>query len=120
VAVQEHLHIALRREGDLAVLALEGELDLASAPLFQSELDNPELGSCSKLVLDLRKLHFIDSTGLRIVFSARTRAQERGQLFAVTRGSEQVERLLTITRMGEHLQLVDEPDDLLEQPASDS
>jgi anti-anti-sigma factor len=120
VAVQQHLQIALRREGELVVLELEGELDLASAPLFQNELENPDLGAYSKLVLDLRKLHFIDSTGLRIVFSARTRAQERGQEFAVTRGSEQVERLLTITRMGEHLRMVDEPDELLEQPASDS
>ena len=37
---------------------------------------------------------------------------ERGQEFAVTRGSEQVQRLLAITRIGEHLRIIDAPEEL--------
>jgi anti-sigma B factor antagonist len=113
VAVQEHLQIDSRREGEMVVVALQGELDLASAPRFQSEIDSPEVAACATLVIDLDELQFIDSTGLRLIFSAHARAQERGQQFAVTQGSEQVRRLLAITRVGEHLRIVDSPQELL-------
>jgi anti-sigma B factor antagonist len=113
VAGQEYLQIESRREGDMIVVGLHGELDLASAPQFESEIDSPEVTSCAKLVLDLDDLQFIDSTGLRNIFSAHARSQERGQQFAVTRGSEQVQRLLAITRVGEHLRVVDSPQEML-------
>jgi anti-anti-sigma factor len=113
VAVQEHLQIESRREGDMVVVGLSGELDLASAPQFESEIESPEVVSSAKLVLDLDNLQFIDSTGLRIIFAAHARSQERGQQFAVTQGSEQVQRLLAITRVSEHLRVVDSPQELL-------
>jgi anti-sigma B factor antagonist len=112
VAVQEHLRIEQRHDGGLAVLHLDGELDLASAPLFQAELDSAAVGGAAKLLIDLRDLRFIDSTGLRTIFSAQAHASERGQDFAVTHGSEQVQRLLAITRMDDHLRIVDGPEDL--------
>jgi len=97
----------------MVVLGLQGELDLASAPQFESEIENPEVAACATLVVDLDELQFIDSTGLRLIFSASARAQERGQQFAVTRGSEQVQRLLSITRVDEHLRIVDSPREML-------
>jgi len=109
VAVPEHLRIAVQARADAAVVALDGELDLAS------EMDRPEIAGAAKVVLDLRELQFIDSTGLRTIFGAHTRAQERGQEFAITRGPEQVQRLLVITRMGEHLRIVDAPEEILSE-----
>ena len=44
--------------------------------------------------------------------AAHTHARERGQEFAVTRGPEQVQRLLAITRIGEHLRIIDAPEEL--------
>jgi len=114
VALQQHLQIESRREGDVVVVTLRGELDLASSPLFESEIERPEVALCPKLVLDLENLQFIDSTGLRIIFSAHARAEERDQQFAVTRGSEQVQRLLDITRVGQHLRVVSSPQELLD------
>jgi anti-sigma B factor antagonist len=112
VVVQEHLRIQLGREGDLATLDLVGELDLASAPLFEAELDRAAVAEADKLLIDLGGLDFIDSTGLRIIVSAQARARERGQDFAVTRGSEQVQRLLAITRLSEHLRIVAGPEEM--------
>ena len=112
MGVQEHLRIEQRHDGDIAVLHLDGELDLASVPLFQAELDSAAVGGAAKLLIDLRDLQFIDSTGLRTIFSAQANASERGQEFAVTHGSEPVRRLLAITRMGDHLRIVTGPEDL--------
>lgn len=108
----EHLQIEVRREPDRAVVSLHGELDLASAPLLQSEIESIPSDD-GALVLDLEGLEFIDSTGLRIILAAHERSRERGQEFAVTRGSQQVQRLLSITRVGEHLRIVESPDELL-------
>jgi anti-sigma B factor antagonist len=113
VAVGEHLRIELRREQGLALLHLDGELDLASAPLLQTELDSAAVAEAPKLLVDLGELHFIDSTGLRAIFAAQAQARERGQDFAVTKGSEQVQRLLAITRMSEHLRIVSGPEEML-------
>lgn len=108
----EHLRIEVRQEPDRAVVCLHGELDLASAPLLQSEIENIA-DDDGALVLDLEDLQFIDSTGLRIILATHERSRERGQEFAVTRGSQQVQRLLSITRVGEHLRIVESPDELL-------
>ncbi len=95
------------------MVRLHGELDLASAPLLESEIESAELGDTALVVLDLEDLEFIDSTGLRIILAAHTRSQERGQEFAVTRGSQQVQRLLSITRVTDHLRIIASPDELL-------
>jgi anti-sigma B factor antagonist len=113
VAAQEQFRIDVRHEQDRVVVRLHGELDLASAPLLEREIESAELGDTALVVLDLEDLEFIDSTGLRIVLAAHERARERGQEFAVTRGSQQVQRLLSITRVGEHLRIIASPDELL-------
>src|ERR1700691_1037489 len=99
----EHLQIDVRVEPDRIVLRLHGELDLASAPLLQGELESAEADDATLVVLDLDELEFIDWTGLRIIPAAHERSQERGQMLALTRGSHQVQRLMSITRAGEHL-----------------
>jgi anti-sigma B factor antagonist len=104
--VAQHLQVVASTQGTVAVLKLQGELDLASAPLLEAEVDRAEATSAPNLLLDLHGLQFIDSTGLRTLFSAFQRASERGQGFAVTDGSPQVQRLLAITRMGEHMKIV--------------
>jgi anti-sigma B factor antagonist len=106
MAVQDHLQIAVSHEDDRVVLSLNGELDMASAPLLERAIEDMEPGDGPMVVLDLQRLEFIDSTGLRFILSARRRCGERGQELAVTRGSQQVERLLSVTGMSEHLHQV--------------
>jgi anti-sigma B factor antagonist len=109
----EHLRIDLRPGPDRVVLGLCGELDLASAPLLESELENAVLGPSSTIVLDLNELGFIDSTGLRTILSAHERARERGGQLLLTGCSEQVKRLLSIAGVSERLRTITSPDGLL-------
>jgi anti-sigma B factor antagonist len=104
MGAEEQLRIDIRREGERAVVALDGELDMASAPRLERALQSEQIGPDTMLVLDLQALQFIDSTGLRAILSLREAAHGRGQQFAVTRGSPQVQRLLDITGVSEHLQ----------------
>jgi anti-anti-sigma factor len=113
VTADKHLRIDLRSEQDRVVLALHGELDLVGAPLLQSEIESAAVDAAPLLVLDLEDLQFIDSSGLRVILSAHERARERGQGFALTRGSPQVQRLLSIAGVSGHLQIISSPDELL-------
>ncbi len=108
----DQLRVDVRHEADRIVVGLEGELDLANAALLQRAIERAGLETQPMLVLDLQRLQFIDSTGLRIVLSLREGALARGQEFAVTPGSEQVQRLLSLTGVAEHLRTIATPDEL--------
>jgi anti-anti-sigma factor len=109
----ENLQVDVRSEPDRVVLRLHGELDLASAPFLQSEIEGAQAAETALVVLDLDELEFIDSTGLRIILAAHERSRERSQTLALTRGSQQVRRLMSITHAGEHLRIVESPDEQL-------
>jgi anti-anti-sigma factor len=113
VGAQEHLRADLRREQDRIVVRLDGELDLASSPVLERALESSEIAEAPLLVLDLDGLRFVDSTGLRIILLAHEGARARGQEFAITPGSPQVQRLLKITSVAEHMRVINSPGDLL-------
>ncbi|HTZ62749.1 MAG TPA: STAS domain-containing protein [Solirubrobacteraceae bacterium] len=113
MATYEQLRIATRTTPDRVVLELDGELDMVNSPLLRDACAGSDVAGSATLVLDLRRLSFIDSTGLKAIFSARNESRRRGQQFAVTPGSQQVERLLSVTRLGEHLRTIATPDELL-------
>jgi anti-sigma B factor antagonist len=101
------------RNATVAVIAATGELDLSGAAILEVELDrlaaDPELGT---VVLDLRGLEFMDSSGLRLIVMADMRAREAGRRFALVKGAETVHRVFEITRMSERLDFVASPEDV--------
>jgi anti-sigma B factor antagonist len=103
MGASEQLRIEMRRDSGRAIFALSGELDMASAEILQQALAADDLQSEPMIVLDLQQLDFIDSTGLRSILAALEQCRERGQEFAITPGSQQVQRLLRITGVAEHL-----------------
>jgi anti-anti-sigma factor len=69
--------LSVRPEGEGA-LVLSGELDLATAHILQSALDQ-RLGD-GDLTLDLAGLSFMDSTGIKILITAARMLEGRGCL----------------------------------------
>ncbi|MGH2949848.1 MAG: STAS domain-containing protein [Solirubrobacteraceae bacterium] len=102
--------------GTVAVVSPTGELDLSGAAVLETELDRlarePEVGA---VVLDLRGLEFMDSSGLRLVVIADRRTREAGRRFALVRGGETVHRVFEITRMSDRLDFVADPDEVAEE-----
>jgi anti-sigma B factor antagonist len=90
--------------GDVAVVALTGELDVAGAELLENELERLAADhDPSAIVLDLSALKFMDSTGLRTVVLADARTRAAGRRFALVRGPEDVHRVFEITKMESRL-----------------
>jgi len=98
-----------QREGQTRV-ALVGELDIASAPQFEEGLAAVERDTPGVLVLDLRGVEFIDSTGLRAVIAADERARSAGRRFVIVRGTAAVERVFSVTQLDQRLEIVDDPE----------
>ncbi|HEX4564847.1 MAG TPA: STAS domain-containing protein [Solirubrobacteraceae bacterium] len=105
----EHLRVDVQGGDGRVIVRLGGELDLASAPVLERELESAQIDAAPSLVFDLDGLEFLDSTGLQVLLATHRHATEHGQQFAITRGSPQVQRLLDITRVAERLTIVDAP-----------
>lgn len=103
-----------RRDG-MVCLALSGEFDLSNAAEVEDALKEIERERPPLLVLDLRELTFMDSTGLRVMVSADARARDDARRLAIVQGPEPVHRVFRITGLDDHLDLVDTPEAALEQ-----
>jgi anti-anti-sigma factor len=97
-----------------AVLTVSGELDLLSSPSLEQAIDELAGVDLELVIVDLRALEFMDSTGLHVVVRAQNQAHESGRRFALVRGGDQVQRLFDLTGVAESLTVVDSPDQLLE------
>jgi anti-sigma B factor antagonist len=100
--------------GRAVTLVLSGELDLMSSPILDQALEGAFASNPDLIVLDLRELEFMDSTGLHRLVAAQQRAVQSGRRFGVVRGGEQVQRLFDLTGIAELLTIVDAPEELAE------
>ncbi|MEA2131566.1 MAG: anti-sigma factor antagonist [Solirubrobacteraceae bacterium] len=90
-------------------IAPSGELDIASAPAFEQAIADATAEPGAELVLDLRELTFMDSTGLRTLAQANVKAVQAGTALSIWRGPRQIERVLEISGLADLLPLVDAP-----------
>ena len=97
------------KSGRTTRIAPSGELDIASAPDFEQAIADATADAVAELVLDLRELTFMDSTGLRALAQTNARADEAGFALSIIRGPRQIERVLEISGLADLLPLVDAP-----------
>ena len=91
-------------------MAIHGELDLATAPQLDAELARVADGdNVERVVVDLRELVFLDSTGLESIVRFDAAARARGIDLAVVRGPRAVERLFAVMQLDQRLRIVDDP-----------
>jgi anti-sigma B factor antagonist len=111
--VQSNFSVDMRDDDRAVVIGVSGELDLASSPALEHELEQGAARGVELVIVDLRQLEFMDSTGLSVLVRAHQRATEQGQRFGVVKGPQQVQRLLSLTGVADRLTLADSPDELL-------
>jgi anti-anti-sigma factor len=96
-----------RRDGTV-VLRLHGDLDLASADAVALRLDTLA-ASGDPVVLDVDRLSFMDSSGLRVVLQAAETSRTSDWSFSLTAGSEQVRNLFASAGVTDRLPIVPTP-----------
>jgi anti-sigma B factor antagonist len=90
---------ALSSEGVHRVV-LRGELDMLGAPVLWSRIRELCSGPTRGLRLDLRRLTFMDSSGLHVVLDARELCARAGFEFALIGGTPAVRRLFEVSGLG--------------------
>ncbi len=82
---------------DEVVIALAGELDLQSAAVLEREVAALHAAGRERVVVDLRAVEFIDSTGLRVLLGLHRGAENAGRHLSLVRGPQSVQRIFEVT-----------------------
>ncbi len=96
----QSLEIHVVRDRQEATVALHGELDLVSADMLEGEVRKLHLAGFDRVVVDLRHVEFLDSTGLRVLLSLRNAAKRERHRLVLVPGPRQVQRLFELTATG--------------------
>lgn len=87
--------IVVSEDGDVGIVGVRGDLDADASQDARNVLQAAQ-ARFGKVVLDLRDVEFIDSSGLGIIVGAATRAERGGQVFELRNPSRSVLRTLEI------------------------
>jgi anti-anti-sigma factor len=98
------------RHGDEHLVQLFGDFDITGFKQVDEELARIQSNGQPTLTLDLRELTFIDSSGIRAILRADTRARALGKRLGLIAGPDRVHKVFQITRLDEQLQFVDPED----------
>jgi anti-anti-sigma factor len=91
---------------DAAWVRAVGALDIATTPQLERTLSRPELHA-ALVVLDLRELAFMDSSGVHTIVNASSRAREVASRLVVLRAIPDVDRLFTLTGTSGDVEIAD-------------
>ena len=109
-AMADTPRIKLSHDGGTAVMSLRGQLDVSSKRRFDEKLSEVRAMEPDDLVIDLRELTFLDSTGLSLLLRANNAAREdRFRIHVVRSPAAIVQVVIEATGMEEFLPFVDEP-----------
>lgn len=95
--VPDQLTIAGRVAAGEVTLVVRGEIDIASAPVLESEFREAERARPRRIVLDFGELSFIDSTGIHLLIQAQRRADASGHQLVLTHVPAHAMRLFSLT-----------------------
>jgi anti-sigma B factor antagonist len=90
------MYLEKRTHGDVAVIKLTGSLDSGTSRTVHADLERliPRGG---KVLLDLGKMSYLSSSGLRILLLAYRRAEAVGAAIALTQLSDEVREIMSAT-----------------------
>jgi anti-sigma B factor antagonist len=103
------LGIRTDRRDSLCTIELSGELDLANTETLAGELSKAENDGAGKIVLDMTRLEFIDSTGIALIVSAHHRLNNGSvdRFCLVGSEGEAVRRVMEVTGLDTGLPFIE-------------
>jgi anti-sigma B factor antagonist len=96
------LQVEMRPDRDRVVVAAAGEMDLATVPQLEAAVRDLRESGWANVVVDLRELRFIDSTGLCGLAALMSEARRDGWTLSLVDGSPAVDRLLELSGLRDH------------------
>ena len=106
--------IEIARQDDVVIVRLEGEIDLANTPALSARILEAIPNDAAGLVIDLSGVRYIDSVGIRMLFTfvRSLHASRQGMAVALPPDSP-VRKLLKITHLDEAATFRDTSDEAI-------
>jgi anti-sigma B factor antagonist len=103
----EPFRIDVEPARDSVRVAPVGELDIATVDKLRAEVERLREAGFNRVVLDLRGVRFLDSTGLRLILELDAAAKGGSQELQIIRGATVVQRIFEVTPVSDRLDFVD-------------
>jgi anti-sigma B factor antagonist len=101
------LRVDVWPEGDVVHVRPAGEIDLDTVSQVRDRMDELRAAGFKRLILDLRAVTFLDSTGIRLVLETDASARADGFEFGLIEGPAKVQRAFEITGLRSALPFID-------------
>ena len=93
------------RENNVSILKLEGEVDIYTSPLLKEKIETLIKAKRPFIVLDLKGLSYMDSTGLGIMLAELMRVRNNGGNMVLVSPQKIIQKILGITNTGVYLKI---------------
>lgn len=91
--------ITVQQKAAWTVLALEGDLDLDTSPGVYLQFQRELLQGRTRILIDMDRVGFVDSSGLGVLVRCYRDARSRGGEVALQRVQQPIERILEFTKL---------------------
>lgn len=108
----QSFELAEETRGDLAIIAVSGEVDVVTAPTLRDRLDDQLAGGQVRVVVDLSGVTFLDSTGLGVLVRGMKRCSELGGELILVATEPRILKLFAITGLNDAFSIVPSLDSL--------
>jgi anti-sigma B factor antagonist len=109
VSAAERFEIRVQPDREVIYVEPVGELDLANAPELRQQIVELLGAGFERVVIDLRRLSFIDLRGVQLLLSLAAEAQRDGWLLSLIQGPVAVHRIFLLTSVVDRLPFVSAP-----------
>lgn len=110
-----HFEIDAQVREDTLVVSFAGEFELTAAIEIRRRLGELEADAPRLVVLDLRRVSFVDSTGLGLLVAAEGRARRHGRRLIVVRPAGPTRRIFDVTGLEDAFELVETLEEALDR-----
>ena len=114
------LSLSTRTVADTTVLEVGGEVDVYTAPRLRERLVELVDSGARSVIVDLRQVEFLDSTGLGVLVGALKRLRAVGGTLALACGHERLLKIFRITALDRVFSLYDTVDAALAADGPDA
>lgn len=97
------LSFATHQHHSWHVVGVSGDVDLSNAEEVKNAIETAMAAGAKEIVVDLRQVGFMDSTGLRVMIESHEKLEADGGKLAIVASEGPIERLFEITALHRYL-----------------
>lgn len=91
------LALTSRTDGDFEIIEVGGEIDVYTAPRLREAIVTAVEAGHTKLIIDVQRVDFLDSTGLGVLVGALKRVRAEGGSLDIVCTQERILKIFQIT-----------------------